>query len=601
MKGWVCMNERHLIEKISKVCGYDGELNITGFESDRLIVDAKGTDVSIGYSDITDFCRGISLAIMHIRKGENEFRVEQKRRVKTSGIMLDSSYEGMLTVDSLKTYIDYMASMGLNMLMLYTEDTYEVPKYPQMGYQRGRYTASEFKELDSYAKSMGVELIGCIQTLGHMEQVVKWASFSDIAENHALLLPGEERTYEFIEECIKTISENISSRRIHVGLDETFGLCEGKYRELHGESDPLEVYTDHIIRVYEICKKYGLSPMMWSDCFFRFSMKNPGYGIQYSATEPINPRILEKVPNDMEMVYWEYEEQNQANYDAIIKAHKPLGGNCIMATAAWTWDGQLPYIDYTFKTQVPALSAAVENNLDTVLATVWVSGSRAGDYFWTLPTVALYGQFSYDNTDTSRSGVAELLKNCTDMDMDALSLCDCYHSPEKFMFYFGEKYVDCPVLINTVGSTQNPADEYREASEKMKKFKSDKWDVLYSYASDLLELVSIKCEILNKLQSAYAKNDNEYMTKCAKELVPRALSLLYSLRERRQERWLDVQKPFGFGKINAHFGAAIANMEYAKARLDSYVDGKVDRLEELETPNMGYKYADDKKCEFRYI
>ena len=75
--------------------------------------------------------------------------------------------------------------------------------------------------------------------------------------------------------------------------------------------------------------------------------------------------------------------------------------------------------------------------------------------------------------------------------MDALKLCDIYHSPEKFMFYFGEKYVDCPVLVNTVGTTDNPADEYMEASRKMKAYKNEKWDVLYSFAADLLELVSI--------------------------------------------------------------------------------------------------------------
>lgn len=595
------MNIDALKSRIFKACNFDGNLDITSYIADRLIVDGTSASVSIGCSGISDFCRGISLSIMKIREGEKEFHIEQKRRIKTTGVMLDASYEGMLTVDSIKQYIDYMAAMGLNMLMLYTEDTYEVPKYPQMGYQRGRYTQAELREIDSYAKEMGVELIGCIQTLGHMSQVVKWADFADITENDALLLPGEERTYEFIEECIKTISENISSRRIHVGLDETFGLCEGRYKELHGESDPLEVYTDHICRVYDICKKYGLEPMMWSDCFFRFSMKNPGYGIQYSATEPINPRILEKVPKDMEMVYWEYEEQEQKIYDAIIKAHKPLGGNCIMATACWTWDGQLPYIDYTFKTQVPALRAAIDNGLETAFATLWASGGKSGDYFWTLPTLAIYGQYGYEGADTSYEAVSKLLKNCTGMDMEALKLCDPYHSPERFMFYFGERYVDCPVLINTVGRTDNPSDEYKEASEKMRTYKSDKWDVLYGFAADLLELVSIKCELINKLQPAYASGDMEYLKKAANELIPRTLELLHSLREQRQTRWLEVQKPFGFGRINSTYGTAIAEMAYTKARLDSYVKGEVSSLDELNQENLGFAYADDKKCEFRYI
>lgn len=595
------MDINNLKNRICTACDYKGQLNINAYQADKLIVDGNGINISIGYEEISDLCRGISLAILEIRKGKPTFHIEQGKRFQTAGVMLDSSYEGMLTVASLKQYIDYMASMGLNMLMLYTEDTYEVKKYPQMGYQRGRYTQEELCEIDRYAASMGVELIGCIQTLGHMGQVMKWADFSDISESPFLLLPGETKTYEFIEECIKTISETISSRRIHVGLDETFGLCEGKYRELHGESDPLKVYTEHVNKVYDICKKYGLKPMMWSDCFFRFSMKNPSYGIQYSATEPIDPQILKSVPKDMEMVYWEYEEQSQETYDSIIKAHRPLSNSCIMASAAWTWDGQLPYIDYTFKTQTPAIQAAMDNHLDTILATVWVSGGKAGDYFWTLPTLAIYGQYRYDGADIDREAIAEMLKNCTGMDLDALSLCDCYHSPERFLFYYGERYVDCPVLINTIGRTDNPAKAFKEASEAMRTYKCDRWNVLYDYAADLLELVSIKCDLINKLQPAYSSKDMIYLNKAANELVPRTLTLLNSLRERRQDRWLTVQKPFGFGHINAHFGTAIAEMEYTRARLTSYVTGNVSSLEELEQENLGFSYADDKKCEFREI
>ena len=272
-----------------------------------------------------------------------------------------------------------------------------------------------------------------------------------------------------------------------------------------------------------------------------------------------------------------------------------------MATAAWTWDGQLPYIDYTFKTQVPALEAALDNGLETALATVWVSGGKAGDYFWTLPTVALYGQYGYEGADTSYEAVSQLLKNCTDMDMEALRLCDCYHSPERFLFYFGERYVDCPVLINTIGRTDNPDHAFREASEKIRGYYRGRWEPLYRFAEELLELAVIKCELLNRLQPAYAAGDRDYLIRAAGELVPEALQLLYSLRRQRQERWLEVQKPFGFGRINSHYGAAITEMEYTKARLDAYIGGKVDCLEELLEENRGFRYADDKKCEYRYI
>ena len=102
-----------------------------------------------------------------------------------------------------------MAIMGMNLMMLYTEDTYEIEDYPYFGYMRGRYSADEIKEVVAYGNMIGIETVPCIQTLGHLAQYIRWGEAGAFAENANVLLPGEERTYEFIEECIKTISENI--------------------------------------------------------------------------------------------------------------------------------------------------------------------------------------------------------------------------------------------------------------------------------------------------------------------------------------------------------------------------------------------------------
>ena len=55
-----------------------------------------------------------------------------------------------------------MALMGMNLGMMYTEDTYEVPGQPYFGYQRGRYTYEELHALDDYADMLGIEQM-CIR------------------------------------------------------------------------------------------------------------------------------------------------------------------------------------------------------------------------------------------------------------------------------------------------------------------------------------------------------------------------------------------------------------------------------------------------------
>lgn len=56
------------------------------------------------------------------------------------GTMLDCSRNAVMSVNSLKKWIDITADLGYNTLLLYTEDTYELDDNPYFGYMRGRYT-----------------------------------------------------------------------------------------------------------------------------------------------------------------------------------------------------------------------------------------------------------------------------------------------------------------------------------------------------------------------------------------------------------------------------------------------------------------------------
>ena len=97
---------------------------------------------------------------------------------KRLGIMLDCSRNAVMKVDSVKRYIDIMHRLGYNTLMLYTEDTFEVDNQPYFGYLRGRYSKAEIKEIDKYALSKGIELIPCIQTLAHLNAIVRWSEYN---------------------------------------------------------------------------------------------------------------------------------------------------------------------------------------------------------------------------------------------------------------------------------------------------------------------------------------------------------------------------------------------------------------------------------------
>lgn len=107
-------------------------------------------------------------------------------------MMFDVSRNAVLQPDTLRFFLRKMAMMGLNLGMMYTEDTYEVPGQPYFGYQRGRYSADELRALDDYADMLGIELCPCIQTLGHLNRALHWPALAHLnGSNEEVLLADE--------------------------------------------------------------------------------------------------------------------------------------------------------------------------------------------------------------------------------------------------------------------------------------------------------------------------------------------------------------------------------------------------------------------------
>src|SRR5690625_4589935 len=129
-----------------------------------LVVTSTGGRGEILYQENIHFCRALGLWIENYQKNST-FNLIEEPQFTVTGAMLDASRNAVLTVDGIHNMLCKMAIMGLNVLMVYTEDTYEVEDYPYFGYMRGRYTEDEMKNCDEYAKALGIEMIPCIQTL----------------------------------------------------------------------------------------------------------------------------------------------------------------------------------------------------------------------------------------------------------------------------------------------------------------------------------------------------------------------------------------------------------------------------------------------------
>ena len=123
-------------------------LNISYQKSDDssfLNVKRNGQDVTITYGELASLFRGLTL--IKEKKQESHYDVTYHRHFRNNGWMIDVSRNATFKKESIKKVILMMSLMGMNQLMLYTEDTYEMKKYPYLVLKKMRGKMKEKRQL----------------------------------------------------------------------------------------------------------------------------------------------------------------------------------------------------------------------------------------------------------------------------------------------------------------------------------------------------------------------------------------------------------------------------------------------------------------------
>lgn len=181
----------------------------------------EGNSCTITCREPAHFFKAFNMVLHHL---EEDFHVEETPNFTKNGFMLDCSRNAAASVPAVKRLIHMLARAGMNQLLLYTEDTYEVPGLPYFGAYRGRYTKEELRELDAYAHNFGIELVPCIQTLAHLRNYLKWPQAEPLKDSADILKVGSPQVYDFIRQLLTSLKDCFQTRNIHIGMDEAVFL-----------------------------------------------------------------------------------------------------------------------------------------------------------------------------------------------------------------------------------------------------------------------------------------------------------------------------------------------------------------------------------------
>ena len=512
-----------------------------------------------------------------------------EKKYERFGVMLDCSRNAVMTVSAVKRMIDCLAKMGYDTLELYTEDTYEVEGEPFFGYLRGRYTGEEIQEIDAYAKAHGVELIPCIQTLAHFTAFVRNGQCGGMFDTADILLVGEDRTYEFIDHLFASLAKNFSSRQVNIGMDEAHMVGLGRYLDKHGHRNRFDILIEHLQKVAEIAKKYGFPAHMWSDMFFRLA-NNGGYYSNNVINVPDN--VKKSLPDNVDLVYWDYYHVEKEIYDVMFQSHEGFNGETWFAGGAWSWDGFAPYNAKTLKTMKPAMESVIEHGVKNVLITMWGDNGRECSPFALLPSLYAVRQYAEGNFDQEKieKGFNELFgldyADFSRLDIPnklSANAEDWFGNPCKSLLY-PDPFMG--LLDHSAEQRPIPYAQYSDILAEIAPRMGD-FAYLFESMSKLCSVLAIKAELGVKTRKAYKAGDKKALTALIgdyKEVDVR----LDAFHAAFYALWHKDNKPYGWEIQDARLGGLSRRIKTCAMRLEAYVAGKTDKIEELEEEILPY-------------
>lgn len=504
------------------------------------------------------------------------------------GTMLDCSRNAVMTVGSVKQWIDITSDLGYNMLMLYTEDTYEVKNQPYFGYCRGRYSIAQMKEINDYAASKGMELIPNIQTLAHLNAITRWPAYAPMIDQKDMLLVGDEAVYDLIDDMFAAVSETHTSRYVHVGMDEARGLGRGKYYDLHGVCDTAEMFISHIKRVAEIGKKYGKTILVWGDMFHTLM----GPGKHENLPEDFDRTICRQIPENVEIVCWEYNNPAVAYYDGRMKSHNRIRENCWFAGAFRSWHGLTPHNAYSLKHIKAVMTACEMNQVQDLFFAIWGDNGGECSKYALLPSLFYAAQLYKGVTNEAeiqkafeeKFGVAWAHYMLLDLPYSPNGQDEGLYNSDKYLLY-NDPFMG--LMDSTLGGSEGEA--FALCAKKLGEVPLDHpWAYLFETQKALSEVLAVKANLGTRTHNAYFAKDSAALKAVIAEydVLEEKLAIFY---EAYRKQWYSENKGPGFEVQDIRIGGLKQRIRHCKEMLIDYENGILDRIDELEEQLLDFE------------
>lgn len=175
-----------------------------------------------------------------------------------------------------------LSNLGTNGIILEYEDMFPYEGNLQVLRSPNAYSPANIRELLNVARMLNFEIIPLVQTIGHMEFVLKHKTFSHLREVKYFpnsLNPHKKESMELVKSMIDQIMAlHKDLKWLHIGSDEVYYLGEGEESKKLFETSQTSadsLFLSHVKAVasYVLTTYPDVKPILWDDMLRNISEK----------------------------------------------------------------------------------------------------------------------------------------------------------------------------------------------------------------------------------------------------------------------------------------------------------------------------------------
>ncbi|MDD5011174.1 MAG: family 20 glycosylhydrolase [Phycisphaerae bacterium] len=255
--------------------------------------------------------------------------IEDEPDFKRRGVYLDCSRGKVPKFSTLKKLVVHLARWKINELQLYIENVFTFKKHPAIGKGCSPFKPDEIIKLQKHCKKHHIKLVGSLASFGHMEKILALPKYQHLGElpgyrgfaGGTTLCPTNPDSIKLISELYSEFVPLFEAKDFNVCCDETWDLGEGKSKKLAKKIGKGRLYLDFILKIHRLCKKYNKRMNLWADIVLKY------------------PELLKKLPKDIVLLNWEYEQNGKNIYRTKELAKTGIPFMVCPGTSGWLTHG----------------------------------------------------------------------------------------------------------------------------------------------------------------------------------------------------------------------------------------------------------------------